>query len=285
MTDVAGGAFRRTRGFVHAVARVLHAADAPSLASSVAYYALLSSFPLALLGSSVAASFLDQADVQASLGEVLHMYLPQDAAAAIHRTVAEAVRVRRSVGAVALLAFLWAGSAATGAVRHALNRVLGVSVAMPLWQRKLVDLGTTVLFAVLVAASLSLAVLRAVFAQLAPALGPRLVGLVPEVEVLGGLGPPLLGFMTLLLAYRILPARQLPWRPLAVGALTGTLALEVARAVAFRAFEGFARYQPVYGSLAGVIVFLVWVYAASLLVLVGAAVATCAAGQPQRSDA
>jgi membrane protein len=270
---------------VHAVTQVLRAADAPFLASSVAYYALLSSFPLALLGSTVAASFLDQADVQASLGQVLHTYLPQEAARAVQRTVVESVRVRRPVGALALLAFLWAGSAATGAVRHALNRVLGVSVGRPLWRRKLVDVGATVLFAGLVAASLSLAVVRAVVVRLAPTLGLRLLGLVPEVELLGGLGPPLLGFVTLLLAYRILPARRLPWRPLAAGALTATVALEVARAVAFRAFEGFARYQLVYGSLAGAIVFLVWVYAASLLVLAGAAVAACAAGQPRPSAA
>lgn len=262
--------------FVRCVATTVRARDVSSLASSIAYYALLSVFPLVLLGSAVAASFLDQAEIQAALGTALSTYLPPDAAAAVQRTVEETVRVRRPVGVVALLLFLWSGSSATGAVRHALNRVLGVATGRPLWRRKLVDLAATLLFAGLLGASLSLAVARAVFVRVAPHLGPQLARLVPEVETLGSLGPPLFGFVTFLLAYRFLPAWRLPWRPLAAGALFATLLFELARALTFRAFEGFARYQLVYGSLAGAIVFLVWVYAGALVFLLGAAVAFCA---------
>jgi membrane protein len=247
------------------------------LASSVAYYALLSVFPLVLLGTAVAASFLDEAQIRAGLAAALTTYLPPEAAEAVQRTVAETVRVRRPAGLLALLVFLWSGSAAAGAVRHALNRLLGVTAARPFWRRKLVELGATLLFAALLGASLSLAVARAVLVRLAPQLGPHVARLLPEVEALGRLGPPLFGLLTFALAYRILPARRLPWRPLAAGALAAAALFEVARAVAFRALAGFARYELVYGSLAGAIVFLVWVYAAALILLVGAAVAVCAA--------
>lgn len=259
------------------VAQAVRTHDAPALASSVAYYALLSVFPLVLLGTAVAASFLDEAQIRAGLAAALTTYLPPEAAEAVQRTVAETVRVRRPAGLLALLVFLWSGSAAAGAVRHALNRLLGVTAARPFWRRKLVELGATLLFAALLGASLSLAVARAVLVRLAPQLGPHVARLLPEVEALGRLGPPLFGLLTFALAYRILPARRLPWRPLAAGALAAAALFEVARAVAFRALAGFARYELVYGSLAGAIVFLVWVYAAALILLVGAAVAVCAA--------
>jgi membrane protein len=86
------------------------------------------------------------------------------------------------------------------------------------------------------------------------------------------------------LAYRLLPARRLPWRALLAGAAVAAALFEAARVLSFRALESFARYQLVYGSLAGVIVFLVWVYVAAVVFLLGAEVASWAASstEPRR---
>ncbi len=255
--------------------------DGPTLASSIAYYALLSLFPLALFASALTAHLLDPEEAQAALSRTLSTYLPPGAVAALQRALAEAVRAREPAGAVALALFLWSASAATGSVRHALNRVLGVTRARPFWRRRLLDMAATLLLGSLLGASLSLAAARAILARLSPSLGPEIARLLPGLDMLGSFGPPVLAFATFALAYRLLPARRLPWPPLLGGAAVATVLFEAARALSFRALAWFARYQLVYGSLAGVIVFLVWVYVVAVVLLLGAEVALCAASGAQ----
>lgn len=220
------------------VVGTLHRRDAPTLAAAVAYYALLSVFPLLLLGSVLAASFLDQAGVQAAFRGVLTTYLPPEAAGAVHQAVVDA-RVRRPVGMAGLLLLLWSGSAATGAFRHALHRVLQVKLGRPLWRRKLADMAATLLLGALLAGSLSAAVARALLARLAPRLAAQLDSSLPELEVLGRLAPPVLSFSVFLLADRILPAQRMPRRALLGGAAVATLLFELARGLTFGALEAF----------------------------------------------
>jgi membrane protein len=258
--------------------------DGATLASSIAYHALLSVFPLVLLASALAAHLLDPGEAQRALARTLSTYLPPDAVKAVQRSVAEAVRARAPAGLVALALFLWWGSAATGSVRHALNRVLGVTRTLPFWRCRLLDMAATLLLGSLLGASLSLSAARAVLARLSPRLAPEIVRVLPGLDALGSLGPPVLTFATFALAYRLLPARRLPWRALLAGAAVAAALFEAARALSFRALESFARYQLVYGSLAGVIVFLVWVYVAAVVFLLGAEVASWAASstEPRR---
>ncbi len=68
--------------------------DGPSLAATVAYCALLSVFPLLLMTTALGAALLDQTQLQAELSRVLRTYLPPQAAAAVERSVYEAVRTR-----------------------------------------------------------------------------------------------------------------------------------------------------------------------------------------------
>ncbi len=259
------------------VARGFVSHDVPFLAASVAYYALLSVFPLALLASAVAAAFLGQAEVQAALRQAFAVYLPPDAASVVERAVLEAVRAHGQAGAAALAVFLWSGSAATGAMRHALNRIFRAAATPPLWRRKLLEMAATLVLAGLLGASVSLAVARAVFVRLAPQLGPEVLRLFPGLDPLGKVGPPFLAFLTFLVAYRLLPARRLPWGALTAGAACAAVLFELVRALVFFGVEKFVRYQVVYGSLAGMVVLSTWVYVAALVVLVGAEVARCRA--------
>jgi membrane protein len=85
------------------------------------------------------------------------------------------------------------------------------------------------------------------------------------------------------LMYALLPARRVPMRHAAVGGFFAALAFEAAK-------RGFAvyivtvpTYQVVYGALAALPLFLLWIYVSWMIVLVGAAiVATLTEGPPRR---
>jgi len=111
--------------------------------------------------------------------------------------------------------------------------------------------------------------------------------MVPQTQLaVPYVAPPLaILFATLafMLMYALVPARRVPLKAAAVGGFFAALAFEAAK-------RGFAvyivnvpTYEIVYGTLAVLPLFLVWIYVSWMVVLVGAAiVATLAEGPPRR---
>jgi membrane protein len=89
----------------------------------------------------------------------------------------------------------------------------------------------------------------------------------------------------LTLLYKVVPARHVGWWPALVGGVTCALALEIAK-------YGFAwyltrvnTYQLIYGALAALPVFLLWIHLCWVIVLSGAAIsATVSEMRPRRRD-
>jgi membrane protein len=84
--------------------------------------------------------------------------------------------------------------------------------------------------------------------------------------------PLLFTTAALALLYAVVPATHVPWRHAVAGAAAAALAFEAAK-------HGFAfyltkvpTYELVYGALAALPVFLIWIYLCWLIVLAGAAI-------------
>ena len=86
----------------------------------------------------------------------------------------------------------------------------------------------------------------------------------------------------LALLYKAVPARQVPVLPAAIGGAAAALALEAAK----YAFAGYvakvSTYEVVYGALAALPVFLLWVHLCWIIVLTGAAISATLAEAPKR---
>jgi membrane protein len=78
--------------------------------------------------------------------------------------------------------------------------------------------------------------------------------------------------LTFLIIYRFLPNARLPLRTLLTGSLTGLLLFEAIKSAFFWYLRTLASYPQVYGPLVGVVVFMLWVYLAALVLLIGAEV-------------
>ena len=88
-----------------------------------------------------------------------------------------------------------------------------------------------------------------------------------------GLLPFLIQWLTLFLAYALIPNRSVRWRDSAIGALVAAVLFEIAkRAFAFYAIES-ANYEQIYGALSIVPIFVFWIYISWVVVLLGASLA------------
>jgi membrane protein len=87
-------------------------------------------------------------------------------------------------------------------------------------------------------------------------------------------------FFTLI--YAVLPARRVPWRSALAGGLVAALAFEAAKRGFVLYVTNVPTYQRMYGAVAVLPLFLVWIFVSWIVVLFGAAVtATLVEGPPR----
>jgi membrane protein len=154
-----------------------------------------------------------------------------------------------------------------------MNRIYQIEEGRPVWKLRPTQLLVTLVGLVLAAA---VAFMLAVSGPIAAALG-RAVGLGEVAETIWNIGrwPVVLLFVVLAVAvlYYVAPNIQQPtFRWISVGAGVAILIWVVA-SVGFGFYVGnFGSYNKTYGALAGVIVFLLWLWITNLALLFGAEV-------------
>lgn len=260
----------RIRAFLERLGRD----DILTLASSIAYAALLSIFPLIIGVVVLLSRVASEAEAQRIVFTALAPYLPGAALELVRQTLQDVFATREAAGILALLALFWSGTAVAGALRHGLNQVLHVTVIRAFWRRKLIDLALIALGGIALSLSLITSTLLTALSRVR-AIG-RLAEIIfrnPSAPALAVVGPIVFMGVALVIVYRFLPNRRLRWRSVLAAAMTGLFLVEATTRGFLWYLNTLADYPLVYGPLAGLIVFLIWVYLIALDVLLGGEVA------------
>ncbi|MFG6402831.1 YihY/virulence factor BrkB family protein [Microbacterium sp. P04] len=166
---------------------------------------------------------------------------------------------------------IWSASGYVGAFSRAMNRIYEIDEGRPFWKLKPVQLLLTVITVALVTLA---ALLLVVSGPIAEAIGGAL-GLGEVALAVWNIAkwPVLLLIVVLTLAilyYGAPNAKQPKFRWISIGAILAIVILGIATAAFGLYIANFSNYDATYGSLAGVIVFLLWLWIANLAILFGA---------------
>ena len=244
-----------------------------SLAASLAFFSLLSLFPLVFL-LLYGISFLVTQDVigEQFLLSFLKGFLPslgERLAEELHR-----ISALESVRWIVFLSFAWFGALVFYELDYALNVVFEST-----WRRhplistaiSVASLGATGLL--LIVSYVATQTINFLIGYVPRLWGLDLVGLAAHDFLLTYTLPFVLAFLTVSLLYRYVPRRRPEWREAMVGAMTFGV-LWVAAKLLFVTYSGYATvYVRLYGSLLEVVLLLLWVYYSAVLLLLGAVIA------------
>ncbi|HSF58230.1 MAG TPA: YihY/virulence factor BrkB family protein [Candidatus Binatia bacterium] len=242
------------------------------LAMGLAFNLLLYFIPLALLMISLLGyTFLESERAMVEVQSVVRRFLPQSEQA-LADNLAAIVANRGRLGLVGSMFFFVFSSTLFGSVRHVLNIVFKAQ------QRRsfLSGLSRDFLMMLITAILLMLSIGAGTFLALARTVGTeRLPVAAPTIELVWGLTGKLLalGLLASLfyLLYRYASARRLSRGALVVASLSATVLFEFAR-WAFNWYVAFAAETlTLYGVLGGLMFFFFWLYYASLVFIIGAA--------------
>jgi membrane protein len=231
-------------------------------AGAVAYYAILSIFPLLLGLISLLGFVLPSETVRQTISDALAQVLP-GSADLVQQNLDSIIRLRGVSGAFSLLALIWSGSSLFAAIGRAVNHAWDLTEKRRFYIRKLRDIGmvavTGLLFLLSMAASTAISFiggLNGTFLYWSLAVGSRVVAFV-------------LALLVFLLIYRYVPNTRTTWRTTWPGALIAAVFFEAGRFLFVLYLTRYANYAMVYGSLASVIVLRFWVYISAVIMLLG----------------
>jgi len=263
----------RTWSFaVRRIFRAFAADGCADSAASLAFYAILALLPASMVGFSIL-SVLGRDDETAKiLLEVVRAVVPEEAVTGLSSFLEELADLRMSglLLVFGVLLSVWSVARYVGVLGRAMNRMYGVEEGRRTWTLKL--------------SQLAIALVTIVCAVLAALL---IAGSEPVAQTVGnafGLGEvvlfiwriarwPLLVllvvFVVAVLYYFAPNVRPSRFRWMSLGAAVAVLVLAIASAAFSLYIANFSNYDRVYGQLAGVIVFALWMWIANMSLLVG----------------
>lgn len=242
-------------------------------AAALTYYAVLSIFPALLAITSLLGVFGNGERATTALLDTVQELAPGQTLDIIREpltqfTTSPAVGVALVTGIVIAV---WSASGYVGAFSRAMNRIYEIAEGRPWWKLRGTQLAVTVIAIVLV---LIIAVVLVVSGPITDAVGDALGAGAMAKLIWSILKWPILAIAVIVaiavLYYATPNAQQPRFRWISVGAVVALIVLLVA-SVGFGFYvTNFSNYDRTYGTFAGIVIFLLWLWIGNLALLFGA---------------
>ena len=263
----------RGRAIIKAIP-VLYKAGGVDLAASLAYFTILSIFPIiALLIMSVAV-LGDPDAVRQWIAESLIHYFPASREL-IQEALGSLLSGSLAFGILALMGILLGANGMFRAARRAVNRVFGIDLG-DIIKSTIIDVTVATLFGVLFLFSIFLTALMHTAINFSQDFAVTAWSISNLVAILLGLFTTVLPIAVTALIFAIvyhhLPNTKVHWQDATFGALIAVVLFEVGKHLFFWFIAVASHSGIVYGPVASFVVLLMWAYFAGMIFLYGAAI-------------
>ena len=250
--------------------------DALQFAGSMAYFGALSIFQLLILGIVIGSFFLGEGEARDLVIEQVQAGTPLDAAT-VEGVIDSAIESRGTLTIISFGFLLWSALGIFSALSSGISRVFENAPRRPFVQDKLVGLLLMGLTGLLALASLVIGVVTGVLQAVAGDVLATIPGGGTAVWLIGLIAPILLIFIAFWVIYKVVPNRPVRWGEVLPGAVVAALLWTVLRFGFTWYATSVADYESAFGPLSTGISLLVFLYFASVVILLGAEFARASA--------
>ncbi len=243
------------------------------IAAALTYYSVLALFPALIALVSLLALIGQGPGAVDAMLSVLGAVAPPDALEVIRGPIEGFVQSPAKGFALltGLVLAIWSASGYVGAFTRAMNRIYEIDEGRTLIKMRGMQLIVTIIGIVLIALVLLMLVISGPVTE---AIG-NLIGLGPVVQTVWDIAKwPVIAFvlvlMVAILYYATPNVKQPKFRWMSMGALIALVVLVIASVLFGLYVTNFSNYAKNYGALAGVVIFLLWLWIANLALLFGA---------------
>ena len=267
----------------HAATRISRRAVAGFLAheglqyaGSMAYFAVLSIFQLLVLGVVIGSYVLGEGEARQFVVEQVQAGSPLDAET-IGAVIDSVIASRGGMTVISFAFLAWSALGVFSALSSGIGRVFENAPPRPFLKDKLIGLVLMGLTGLLSVASLAIGILTGILQRTASDVVGDVPGGPTAIWLIGLLVPILLIFLAFWVIYRVVPNRPMSWGEVLPGAIVAALLWTVLRFGFTWYATSVANYESAFGPISTGITLLVFLYFASVIVLLGAEFARASA--------
>jgi membrane protein len=250
-------------------ARKFYLDDALSYGAALAFFFLLSLFPLLIFLASILA-YLPVPNLFPRIVHLMSLVIPASAMTRVEAILGEILETNLGLLSSGILGAIWVASLGIDSLINALNIVFQVREVRPYWRRRLLAVELTVLIGSMIIVALVLDFLGPVFGSWLP----RFLGVQSLFVLLWPYLQETAIFLFLILSFQLLffiaPNHRQSFFGQLPGAFLAVILWIGASFVLSFILGRFADYNRVYGTLGAVIALMTWFYVTALAVLLGA---------------
>ena len=233
-------------------------------AAALSFSSLLALAPMVAIVFSMLSMFSATASWGEGMQDFIYRYLVPTAGDEVQQYLEQFASQAGALTAVGLVTFLLTALLLLFSIEESFNEIWGVQKGRVISQRVTVYWAMVTLGPLLMGASLSVSTYllstqliqgSEIEAQ-TRSLGFRLLPFVIEV-------------FAFLLLYSIMPNKRVSWRAAAIGAVIAAVLFELSKRLFSLFILNFNNYEVVYGALATIPIFLIWIYLSWLVTLFG----------------
>ena len=250
--------------------------DALQTAGSMAYFAVLSLFQLLVLGVVVGSYVIGEGEARQFVVDQVQAGSPLDAET-VGGIIDSVIESRGAMSIISIGFLLWSALGIFSALSNGISRVFENAPKRPFLQDKLVGLLLMGLTGVLAVASLVIGIVTGILQEVASDVIADLPGGGTVIWLIGLLAPLLLIFLAFWVIYRVVPNRPLRWMEVLPGAIVAALLWTALRFGFTWYATSVANYESAFGPISTGVTLLVFLYFASVIVLLGAEFARASA--------
>jgi len=249
------------------------------LAGGISFNILLAIIPFLLLFATSLTYLLNQSTLAATneIVALVNRFLPDTTSESVTPVIVRIISARGTVGLYAAIGFIWFSTRLFGSLRSILNAIFDIEIDRGIIDGKLYDVKVTVvsslLFVVYTALSAYLAIASSRGVEVFEALGLR-------EDVMGGVEYTLgriIAFVFIAALffglYKYLPYKKMRWQTALLASLFTGVMFEIAK-FAFAYYVTSFKPGSLYtGTIAALVIVVLWVYYASMVFILGGEVA------------
>lgn len=262
-----GESIMRNQPFIKLFIQQLKTNPIPDWAATLAYYFMLSIFPLLIFMLTLIPYFNLNMD---TIYSVMNDYIPQTLGDLFTTTILEVVsEPQGGLLSFGILAAIWSASNGVNALIRAVNRSYNIEETRNFLKLRLMSVLLTCGLIIVIVITLLLPVFGNVIIQ-----GLKTYFFVPdETTTILNMLRWIIGisFMVLVLmfVYWIAPNIKIKFKEAIYGAIAATLGWQII-SIAFSVYvSNFANYSATYGSLGGVIILMLWFFLTGVILVIG----------------
>jgi len=241
------------------------------IASSISFYTLFAIFPLILLATSILGFILGTNDTSelADFSVNLAKFLPVSTDF-ISDTIYGISIDRPLSGTFGVVALAWASTSVFATIRKGINITWGINKTRNIIQEKLIDFMLVVIVSILLIFGLLSGPILSIAIEL-------IRYFLPDSEIFTQIFWnisskvifPTMSFLTILFLYTYIPYTKINIKEIIPFALLTAFVFNLGNFAFIEYLKISTHYNLVYGSIAGILALLTWVYISSLILLFG----------------